>query len=699
MLFFIFSFLVFSKTRSKIFHIPKQTNLQSLKTTDHNFDICFYQTNKSLCNDILSFGPNEYSYFKLLTNQEKENFKIFIAEPITLETTLVISNIRCNSITFHGETISGNVFIGQNYSVYDNSGVFRDADISIESSYINTGNNGFLYLTNDVNTPPKSLNLFLTEFPKFVYTTTILKRFYSGPEIQTNIYPSIHQIDGGFYSINVEYYGGNLNWRGNFVSTTKEFCFCPEKCPNSCNFNRINSLDQHLLVVEDNITMITVNLADQSILLINFERLDRTKSYFINGNQNIVLVEYNEQHFEEVPAIIFSNVSLDFDTAEQDITISKTKIYLQNTRISSRWYNKIRIMNLESNLNSLYYIDFNESSKPIVNTNALTISHNANKIALDEEILNKTIENIEFHEGSSNITFEDNTGVTTFISPLILDRISNDDHHTFHINTMNKQSKLTIQDFNDIVLNLYSQSENNIDISNPRKLFVNSHFETVHLNNLMINGTHGSEIISNTNLVINHLNFIDKVISQPEDLFIPLSSSKIQTNHIDIGENNINLIYNLQIDQNLTLEPHSKLNCLNCLYGNNFRVNIRTGYSSPPPKIEVYDPTKSFLPRSISIFVDSLYESSLNRYNVTNPQFYDIITGNFTQEQCNFFLDQVNNLPADYEIQCSNGTLQLKMGDIYPFYQIESYSVIQIVGMVLASLVCATFSFLITALM
>ena len=60
----------------------------------------------------------------------------------------------------------------------------------------------------------------------------------------------------------------------------------------------------------------------------------------------------------------------------------------------------------------------------------------------------------------------------------------------------------------------------------------------------MINGTHGSEIISNTNLVINHLNFIDKVISQPEDLFIPLLSSKIQTNHIDIGENNINLIYN-----------------------------------------------------------------------------------------------------------------------------------------------------------
>ncbi|OHT14014.1 hypothetical protein TRFO_15660 [Tritrichomonas foetus] len=681
-------------------------NVISTQQTIEKDDFCFYHSNATLCGNTPHFGPNEYSHFKLVSSNFNQTIRIFIAESINLGIPLFIGNINTSSIIFHGKTINGTVFIEQQYSVVDESGCFSQANVVIESSYINHNKNATLTIVKSVTTPPKSLSLILNEFPTYIDTTSSNHLLYTGPEISATSYPNEHIINSGKYEITFRYFGGSLYWKGDFILTTESFCFCIEEQCEKCTSHPISQIDSQTLICKNDTNLIYIEIIDNSSALVDFNEIDRTKSYIFKGsNNNKLTLKFTEKAISEIPAISIFGLTIDFEMNEENITIPKTLVTLIESSFLEKWRNKVEIHHLVSDLVSSQYLIFTNESYPTLISNHTNISIANNLLIFDDIKLINDLQQASIQTIQTSINYDDEKGINVTLSQLINEDFYQDtatedkENHLFNVSHLQKQSILTFNGYQHLQLTL-NQEENNIIVKNSQNINIDNIDNkdvTTKIKKVYFNGTRGSHIQSGVSLLIGNLFFDDKIIQQPQEFIVhPIEPiSKIAIDNLYVGENNTNLVNNLQINSNITLNQHSALECMNCSFGNNLTYYIVTGRKAPPPVLRLSGvDNNNFDPKAISIHIHSINDFNNVRYNVTNAHYYDILTGLNSQQQCEKLLKTIVDLPSDYQVKCVDGKLQLNTGDVLDLIN-DTYSTGETIGMVFVSIICAVFSYLI----
>ena len=263
---------------------------------------------------------------------------------------------------------------------------------------------------------------------------------------------------------------------------------------------------------------------------------------------------------------------------------------------------------------------------------------------------------------------------------------------------MNDKSKLTLSSYKSINLHFAntSNSQNNqIKVEDFNNLNIDG-TQAVSLDSIHLNGakTKSAQIQSNAPLHLNEVVFEDEQSKLPKELTIKNGGQTIDADKVYVGKENSDLVSNLKMNKELKLESHSNLECSNCSFDSQMNYVVITGKKLPPPELKLSKGSAdNFNPKSISIYVNSVNDDKSARYNITNKQYYPIVS-QFNQDRCEKILQSIVDLPADMAVRCQNGVLELLTGVFQDFYS-EHYSTGQIVGMVFASIIVATCAYLV----
>lgn len=661
------------------------------ETGDNIF--CFYNSNRGKCNQTQSFGPENYTEFRKYI-KSNNSVQIIVVENIVLSTPLTIGNMDSKSVSIRGESITGSIFIEQNYKLIDESGVLAHATISIDGSFLESQNVGFLRLTNSVQIPPQLIALLLSDFPTDIMTTPFTGSFYSGPNATATVTPSSINVAGGKYDISISYFGGNLHWRADFKSLMQLYCLCPSGNCESCRYPQISSLDIKTPPLYSNTTLVLIQIPNGTNVTVNLENIDRKRSYvFLGDDQNELTLHFDSNsHISEFPSLTFSNLILNFETSNPNVLIRGPNVKLNKTSISDQWSNKITIDNIVTDVDSLESI-LSDNKNLTIFTDSSEIALESEQSRFDQKNISKPLQKVAVITSNNHLKYSDTLGSQVTLKPG-----SGSNSQTIEINELHDNSQLSISSYKNVNLKMNNISSNKYKMSIED--FNNLNIEgtqPISLDHLNLNGnkTKSAHIQSNVPIHFNNLNFEDEQRNVPKELIISNGKST-DADHIYIGQQNTDLIQNLKMNQELTLQSRSSLECSNCSFDNRMNYCVITGKVAPPPELQLSSGSAdNFNPKSISIFVTSKNEPKSQRYNITNRQYYSLISGFTKQEQCERTLKSIVDLPADFMLRCNNGVLELNTGAFYDFWPGEHYSGLQIFGMVMTSIICAACSYVI----
>lgn len=160
--------------------------------------LCFYFNNKNKCpqkiNKMYYFGPDEY-YSNLFLNITN-SFEIFIAEPITLSRTLLLTSPI--SFFLNGDIITGNIELGVQTRLHIQK--CNNLNITVNWS-ISTKQISKIYTTSKAN----SILIKTSNYEKIDTISSYKTFFYSGKETKISIANSARKISNDYnYSISYE---------------------------------------------------------------------------------------------------------------------------------------------------------------------------------------------------------------------------------------------------------------------------------------------------------------------------------------------------------------------------------------------------------------------------------------------------------------------------------------------------------------
>lgn len=674
-----------SKSRYRIFS-PKDEQGGNL--------FCFYKSKKEACGQTPSFGPDEYEQFK--AKASGNSVQINIAEDIELTSSLLIGNMNSKTVTVSGKQISGSLFIDQNYQLIDNSGVLKNANVTIGGSYSNTKSIGFLSIANNVQDHPKSITIKLSDFPTDIQTEPSAGDFYSGPSMTATAEPSSVDSVGGKFNITTSYFGGGLHWKGVFISTTQMFCYCPSGC-SGCKYPQITSLDSNSPLLNSNTTVVLIQLPDTTGMTVNIENIDRKRGYIFQGdNHNELTLSFdNPDHISEIPSLTFSNLILKFQTSNssvQKISIHNTNVTLNKATIAEPWTNKVSIDNAKADIYSLDSV-LNNNQDLVISLNSSEINLEPDRSTFDDVNISKPIPKATFLTSNDHIVYSDSLGANITMKPS-----SDSGNQQIDVNILNDNSKLRLSSYKSVKINLPDSGNfqnNQLQVEDFNNLEINGS-KPVSIDSLHLNGekTRSAQVKSNVPLHLNEVVFEDEQSKMPKELSMQ-NGQAADADTVYVGKENSDLLTNLKMNKELTLESHSDLKCNNCSFDPQLSYFVITGKVVPPPELKLSkDSVDSFNPKSISIFVNSKNDDKSARYNITNKKYYPLVS-QLDQQRCESVLKSIVDLPADMAVRCKNGVLELNTGPIYDFYDGEHYSAGQIVGMVFASIIVTTCAYLV----